>query len=218
MAEEFLPGKCEGYPPVSFVIFEFDARGYTPVIIDLLAAKNMFDVLIPLLAHEFHHYYRNQMLVRNNISRELKPLFWVVDQVHCEGVADLIDKRPEIVKGNPQMNAYCQMVKEAPNYLSFFDESLQKMEKDPEKIQKKGQELRENLPQSGHPVGYYMSSLILNQLGRDRIISEVNDPLQFFKTYLEAEKKAGHERTLSMDAVNIMEELLENAVTPIQAF
>lgn len=104
---EFLPGDYPGYPPASCVIFDFDARGYTPVVVDLLASKNMSSVLFPLLAQEFHHYYRNRMLTKHKVFPDLKPLFWVVDQIHCERLADRIDKRPKIIKGNPQMDSFC---------------------------------------------------------------------------------------------------------------
>ncbi len=207
LALKYLPsGSYPGYPPVSLVVFQFDARGYNPVVIDLLAALKMQEVLIPFLAHEFHHYYRNK--TRKQLAGP-EHLLWVIDQIHAEGTADLLDKGPRIKEGDPQIGTYKQLVEDAPEYLKFLNDRLLEMGKDKEKVLAEEKILREKLPQSGHPVGYHMAELIRIEFGIEKIRSEVSDPLAFFWSFHQAEIKAGLSRTLTPEAIKILESLLQ---------
>lgn len=83
-------------PPISFIIFNRDARGYDPVLIDILFASDLYNQgqLDELIAHEAHHYYRYQILTFQ-YPPEDQPDYTVIhmlNQVHMEGLADQIDK------------------------------------------------------------------------------------------------------------------------------
>jgi len=54
--------------------------------------KNKED-LIFLLAHEFHHFYRNKLLRydQRTVSPGDTNILWALDQLHAEGMADQIN-------------------------------------------------------------------------------------------------------------------------------
>lgn len=212
MAMQYLPSReDEGYPPLSFVVFALDARGYTPVVVDILSAYRQSGSLKWLLAHEFHHYYRNQRMDRHLVSQELGDLWWIVDQIHCEGVGNLVDKIPRINNETPPMEAFRAKVEQAPQYLEILNEGLIKISEDPNKLIEISRSLRLALPQSGHPTGFYMAHRILTTLGKQRIIEEVNDPLAFFKSYCQADQRS----LLSSKAVDTLDRLLSNAYSTV---
>jgi len=84
------------------------------------------------------------------------------------------------------------------------------IEEDKEKVFAGEKILREKLPQSGHTVGYYMAELIRSEFGIERIQSEVCDLLTFFWSYHQAEIKAGLPRTLTPEAIKVLESLLRS--------
>ncbi len=111
-------------PPISFVIFGNDARGYSPVIIDILNAIEQGDNLKYLLGHEAHHFYRNKMLSFNfpDINDAVYNIIWTINQIQAEGIADQIDKRILLNSGgeqkaSPQVEKYRDAVNSSPMTL-----------------------------------------------------------------------------------------------------
>lgn len=194
-ASKYLPPmEKEDFIPISFVIFANDARGYTPVVIDVLFSIELDDMLHILLAHELHHYYRNQILAidRQEVSKEHMDIIWVLDQIHCEGVADQIDKRKLVSSEEGPLHFFSdqweEMVENAPEYINTMDElfnDLANLQKDKNEV---GQQMREKLPMSGHPIGFYMTNIIIEQLGKDILIEVTANPFAFFRLYNNAAK------------------------------
>ena len=194
-ASKYLPPmEKEDFIPISFVIFANDARGYTPVVIDVLFSIELDDMLHILLAHELHHYYRNQILAidRQEVSKEHMDIIWVLDQIHCEGVADQIDKRKLVSSEEGPLHFFSdqweEMVGNAPEYITTMDElfnDLANLQKDKNEV---GQQMREKLPMSGHPIGFYMTNIIIEQLGKDILIEVTVNPFAFFRLYNNAAK------------------------------
>ncbi len=194
-ASKYLPPmEKEDFIPISFVIFANDARGYTPVVIDVLFSIELDDMLHILLAHELHHYYRNQILAidRQEVSKEHMDIIWVLDQIHCEGVADQIDKRKLVSSEEGPLHFFSdqweEMVENAPEYITTMDElfnDLANLQKDKNEV---GQQMREKLPMSGHPIGFYMTNIIIEQLGKDILIEVTANPFAFFRLYNNAAK------------------------------
>ena len=55
-ARAYLPDfEVESYPPVAFVLFAPDARGYDTVVLDVFHTIDQREYLLRFVAHEFHH-------------------------------------------------------------------------------------------------------------------------------------------------------------------
>ena len=183
---EWLPLKeVDEYPPVSFVIFQNDARGYSPVVVDVLAAIELGEFIPLFLAHEFHHWYRNKLLAVDwsLLPEEYNDLVWVLDQLHAEGIADHIDKAALMAADHPFARGFDQAVEKAPEYIEFMDTVLGELTGGERQTAEAGRELRNKLPQAGHPVGYYMAREIIKRKGRKALIATVPDTFSFFRQW-----------------------------------
>jgi hypothetical protein len=188
----FLPdGAVAGWPAVSFVIFAPDARGYDPIVLDALYCMDQGGRLVDLVGHEFHHYYRNRLVDLNQDQSTL----WIINQIHAEGIADLIDKaewtrRPDADLA-PKERDFVKLYRESPSILHKMDDILTRMSEMKTGRGELGIELRRAVPQVGHPTGLYMAMLILEELGKPALVGAADDPFAFFKLYQEAAVKRG---------------------------
>lgn len=209
MACRYLPpaavsahlGDSPSAPAVSFLIFLNDARGYEPVVCDVLMAAESADRhLLLMLAHEFHHNFRWRM---HPYDPTLTPstdrdLLWVLEQINCEGVADLINV-PEMFYGQGQLalstfgESYRRRVDAAPEFLAKLNNTLTNLcgEEASNRRQELGAALRRDLPNSGHFIGFYMASLIA-RTGHERdLIESAVDPFAFFELYDKVVRSTG---------------------------
>jgi len=190
----FLPqGAVSGLPAVSFVIFAPDSRGYDPVVLDVLFCMDQGTALADLVGHEFYHYYRDSLVELGQDQATL----WVLNQIHAEGIADLIDKagwirKPETAL-SPKEEGYVKLYKESPVVLRTVDSLLSRMSEMKTGRSALGNELRKAVPQSGHPTGLYMATLILEELGKEALVGVSVDPFAFFRLYQKAATKRGGE-------------------------
>jgi Putative zinc dependent peptidase (DUF5700) len=194
MAGSFLPkGAVSGLPNVSFVIFAPDSRGYDPVVLDALYCMDQGTALANLVGHEFHHYYRNSLVELGQDQGTL----WVINQIHAEGIADLIDKAGWIQKAEtdltPEEKSYVKFFKETPAVLRTMDDLFSQMSGMKTGRGALGNDLRKAVPQSGHPTGLYMATLILEELGKEAVVGVSVDPFAFFRLYQKAAMKRGGE-------------------------
>jgi hypothetical protein len=180
-------------PPVSFVIFANDGRGYDPIVVDLLASIS-WDIG-PFLAHEFHHWIRNRQLAFDwsAVAAEDRDLLWVLDQLQAEGIADHIDKaawmedEAAIPTGRASYAAeYRRHVLDAAALLGTVDSLLCELSDSGADRLAAGARLRSMIPQSGHPTGFYMARTILETLGREALVQELGNPFNFVVRYQEA--------------------------------
>lgn len=196
-AKKYLPDfELRSYPPVSFVIFGLDARGYVPVVLDIFYTLENRDYLKTFVGHEFHHYYRNFFY---DFSQD-RQILWVINQVQGEGIADQINVGewfhdenlyPEYAK-KAKYKGYLEWYEKSPEIIRKMDRLFSAMYDSPEQKGTLGAELQETVPLSGHPTGFYMANLILEQLGKDVLIEDVKNPFAFFRHYKEAaDKKKG---------------------------
>ena len=83
----------------------------------------------------------------------------------------------------------------------------------PERRRELGRKLRDLVPLSGHPTGFYMSNLIIDQLGKDALIKEIGNPFTFFRLYNQGADKKGNEApTFSEKAIRFIQSLEEKYV------
>ena len=204
------PSVIEGPPPVSFVVFGPDARGYIPVVIDVLLGMNLGDRLVELLAHEFHHYYRNRILVydREAVQDEDEDIVWVFDQFQAEGMANLVTYRNLLEDDDPAGGLpedFKKWFEKSPEILRMLNDLLERAAESPEKQVELGQELKRAVPRSGHPTGFFMALTILDVLGRDALIQATGDPLAFVLLYQKAASRKENEMTrFSQKALDVV--------------
>jgi len=191
-ARALLPdGAAGSRPAVSFVVFAPDSRGYDPVVLDVLFCLDSGGRLVDVIAHEFYHYYRNRMVDWGQDQNTL----WVINQIHTEGVADLIDKAAWVHEAEsalaPRAREFVKFFADSPNVIRKMDELLSRMSDMKTGRGALGQELRRAVPQSGHPTGLYMATVILETMGKPALIDVTDDPFAFFRLYQEAATKKG---------------------------
>ncbi len=193
-AAMYLPASAIGRvpdPPVSFLIFKNDAKGFSSrVLMDALAWLEWDDPLL-LLAHEFHHYFRARVAdpqadLRKGGDREVEHL---LELVESEGVADLVNRLPLFAPDRVLTSRgirYVRLVRRSPHFLRILDKELAVAALRPTKRLTLTHTLIDTLPDGGHQVGFYMARTILDRLGKPRVIACVGDPIRFFQTYAEA--------------------------------
>ncbi len=208
---KFLPqNRVSVYPPVAFVIFENNGRGSSPIVVDL-AASIEWD-FVSFLSHEFHHWYRNRQLKfnYNNIRRNDMLLVQAFDHIEAEGIADMVDKRDWFTKASNsvslQARQFINDVSRTPYIIKQMDRILIKAEQYPSSRNRQGNKLLNLLPEKGHTTGYFMASLILEEFGKDKLVSCVGNPFKFIKTYNDAAKISKRYPSLSESAMNVINE------------
>ena len=193
-AGSLLPeGAVSGLPDISFVIFAPDSRGYDPVVLDVLYCMDKGGALADLVGHEFHHYYRNRFV---DLTQDQTTLGFL-NQIHAEGIADLIDKASWIRKPEagltPDEAAFVKLYRDTPAVFRIIDDLLIRMSGMRTGRWSLGNDLRKAVPQSGHPTGLFMAMLIDEEVGREALVGVAVDPFGFFRLYQQAAVKRGGE-------------------------
>jgi hypothetical protein len=190
-AKSFLPpgvGTAET-PQVAFVVFAPDARGYDPIVVDILF-KTQPDEFLDLAAHEFHHWYRRRLAP--DFQRDADAL-WVIDQVHLEGTADQINVPAWITKPRDTLERperdYVESYAKSADIIREMDRLLAQMGAEPGKRRELGARLRKVVPRAGHPTGYFMAETIVSTLGRAALVRTAANPFAFFRVYNEAARR-----------------------------
>jgi len=194
-AQSFLPTTKFDPPRVALLVFSPDGRGYDPIVIDVSLAE-----LLPgnglelMVAHEFHHFYRNQLKQGwpEDPTDKDGVLLWALDQLQGEGIADQINVPGFLdYEGDGPLagarDRYKALLARAPESLAAFDMTVQKIAAGKITTEEEAQQaVRMALPMSAHPTGYYMANVIIQALGKERLIKHVADPFQFIRDYNEA--------------------------------
>jgi len=186
-ARAFLPNPLpDGAPSVAFVIFAPDARGYDPVVVDILLARGREEFL-NLVAHEFHHWYRARLAP--DLTRHQQTLR-TIEQIQLEGIADLINVPSRLDTAADTLSSYDRQyldyLRNSPATIRVVDSLLAAMLRNPSGARDLGERLRAAVPLSGHPTGYYMARTILEEVGREALVSTVSNPFAFFRLYSQA--------------------------------
>lgn len=202
-ATSFLPDHAyEDEPVISVVIFDTDARGYDNIIVDASFTES-FESFVSIASHELFHHLRNQLLCydKDEIKEEEKAIVQVINQIHSEGVADHIDK-DYFIYGNiktpfPEeyVKRFKKYVNESPDIIKKLDSKLQELSDDSKDKGSIGKDLKKIVPISGHPLGYYMTSLIIKNALVDKLIKNVENPFSFFALYNEAVDRDKEEKS-----------------------
>jgi hypothetical protein len=150
------------------------------------------------LAHEAHHFFMAM------IRKELKPatdeneefILRSIKQLQLEGIADLIDKQdilqlPDTLKEEDNWYGYHYKIyyAEAKSTLSRVDNLLSQYYSaeipDPET----GRLIWNSFHFGTHPEALHMALLIENTFGPDQILTLLENPFDFFRSYQQAALK-----------------------------
>lgn len=213
LAREFLPETKHSMDfTVAFLVFGPDARGYEPVVVDLLYAFNIRDRLALMLAHELHHVHICRLRgINTGVPDRRTDLAWIVDQIHMEGMADMILHDGGARDSGTGQEESIEESDHAIRYLRYFSEQLGRACGDRSALAGIEAQLRRDLRDSGHTVGLYMAQVVTSQLGRECLISQATDPPGFFSSYREACLARGHECPLSEMAADFVRDYYSTA-------
>lgn len=208
---QFLPqNNVTEFPPVAFVIFENNGRGSSPIIVDL-AASIEWD-FVSFLSHEFHHWYRNRQMKFNyrNVASKDMYLVEALDHIEAEGIADMVDKRDWFSKSSNSVSKYARQfindVGRTPFVIKQMDKLFSEAGKNKNRRRLLGSKMLNLLPQKGHTTGYFMASLILEQLGKRKLIACLGNPFKFILTYNSAAKLSRRYPAFSYKALETIKE------------
>lgn len=210
---KFLPqNHVNQLPPVSFIIFESNGRGTSPIVVDLAATIEWN--IVGFLAHEFHHWYRNRELKYRTygIAAEDAPIINVLSRIEAEGIADQVDKIKWFTEASNSVSQYARTfindVGKTPYVIQKMDNYLSAIAQDQSKKFLYSRKFQNLLPELGHTTGYFMSSLILQKFSRNDLVKCVGNPFRFIKLYDKAAKlSSGNYPGLSDKALEAINEL-----------
>lgn len=197
--KKYLPERAWSSKPVLNDLFliatipDASVRDHA-IFLDLnLALSMQEEELVDLFAHEFFHNYR-EMAYQGSSGDSFLNAF---DLFQNEGIADLIDKKRNDDKimqffGDEFVKTYREELANAPNTLARID-SLS-IAFDPNTSQDgEYKPLADLVLFGGHPVGYYMASLIQEQGYMEELIDSYDNPVAFAMLYNQAARKKNAE-------------------------
>ncbi len=213
---EYLPqNRVSDYPPVSFVIFESNGRGSSPIVVDL-AASIEWDFM-SFLSHEYHHWYRNRQIQinLNSVSDDDIDIVKALNLIEAEGIADMVDKKDWYTKPSNSISEYARGflrdVQRTPHIINQIDLTFQQILKDPQNKRYYANKILNMLPQRGHTTGYFMARLILEHFSKKELVKCVGNPFEFILLYNKASLKSGRKYPgFSEDSVQLLIEMYNN--------
>nr|WP_319397660.1 DUF5700 domain-containing putative Zn-dependent protease [uncultured Carboxylicivirga sp.] len=185
------------FPSVNLLCYEPDAQSKPKgIVIDFNYFYKNDGNNDDFLAHEMYHTYRRnfekpEYIRYNNFTSQL-------NNIHNEGVADLIDKNQEVSKHFDNLNIpdeivdmYVDAYKNTPSKLKEFETivlSFLHKEIDENTFNTK---LKYFFQFGGHPNGFYMTSLIVKAGYKNELIKNFYNPHEFLILYNLAARKLG---------------------------
>lgn len=204
---------------IYLALFEDNGFGGKVITMDLLhllrgtPAENL-----DFFAHEFHHALRGhteKYQLYAPTTSATYPIIEALNKIPLEGVASLLDKSKyfdQAYYGNSSsihpnqletIEEFQQLVAEAPANLAQIDSILTSAATPAEK----GNKIFQQLPWSGHVIGYYMSSAIEKHGGRKTLVKAQYSCVRFFSRYQKAAKKDKSLYRFSKEAISALKEL-----------
>ena len=214
VAQQYLPPGATAMhapPPVSFALFAEDAFSLPDgIVVDLMNAHG--NVLVPILAHEFHHSYIYQLSTGAPRDRtgpaRLADLLYVM---RMEGIADQIDKPYPFRGWSPATDAYATQYnaqyQRAPQAIAVLDSLLLTLATDSSSEAAATQGVRRLFWSSGHPFGAYIARTIIETFGRDSILPGTRSPAAFLRTFAFAKKAHGERDPFSPASWRVLDSL-----------
>lgn len=219
--------KRYGRPPVAFVFFLPDGRGYPGLIVaDLERTRSKVDP-VPFFAHEATHFYYARLARARHLGDSAvadagtAALRNLLTKLHEESLGDQFDKSDAIIlDANARakkyaadsswlhyLNEYRADFDSARVRLRQLDELLIAAAESPASAGPMSDLLAKSIPLEGRPLGMFITRSIRRTLGDARIVATVGDPFAWMLAYADA---ARHERcgcpVLSRRSVQLLHE------------
>jgi hypothetical protein len=201
-------------PPVSFVLFARDGRGYPHLVIaDLERVRTMKDPE-RFFAHEFHHYHRHA-LSRPEPRRAPghDALIGVLTNLEFEGIADRLDKadipalsaaalaaRYADTAERAYYRSYRDEFRRGASWVALVDSVLSGLRPDSSSAAGAAALLASRLPDGGRVIGAYMAATIQDAFGDAGLAGVAGDPAGFFAAYQRAAEGCATCRPLSQES------------------
>ncbi len=223
--QELLPpGLTRRYPPppVSFIFFAPDGRGYPKIIVADLLNMMLYPEIERFFAHELFHFYRRYLVTSQLDYAEADvPLMEILTNVQEEGIADQLDKsdlpflseqKLKQMFPDPERRSfyedYRRYYAESNEWVRRVEKVLEEIDREPATVAEKGRLLHQQLPIDGRPLGAFMARTILRELDKNQLVNVVGDPLSFWLLYNKAARHSkGHSYLLSRQAMSVIERL-----------
>ncbi|GAB4231787.1 MAG: hypothetical protein Tsb0034_04260 [Ekhidna sp.] len=213
LARKYLPASFESKPEalfdVFFVISDPDGKvNEGGIVVDLNTAITLSnDELIGLIAHEFHHNYRQL-----NTKDYEHPLMNEVNKIHQEGLADLIDKDVPPLDSlyffpRSIIELYNHEYHQTPSRLETLQTKTLALIEGNMSDEEFESFVNYYFKFGGHPNGLYMALIIKEELGLDVLIESYNAPIEFLKLYNQALSKQGKKSQFSEAFLRYIETL-----------
>ncbi|MEO5818010.1 MAG: DUF5700 domain-containing putative Zn-dependent protease [Gemmatimonadaceae bacterium] len=198
-----------GRPPVAFIFFLPDGRGYPGLIVaDLERTRTKVDP-VPFFAHETTHFYYariardkglNDWLVTDAGAAALRTL---LTKLHEESIGDQFDKvdaiaLTEVARAKKYgadsswlsyLNDYRAEFDSAETRVRQLDAMLLAAAASPATLGAMSELLAKSLPLEGRPLGMYLTRGIRRALGDARIRATVGDPFTWLLAYAQAAER-----------------------------
>ena len=225
MTQRFLPQAALNTTPdlheVNLILMEPDAyvTGCGLIVDAVNVANQGTEEFVKLLAHEYHHNYRN--MTAPNYKH---PLMSQLDDAHTEGLADLIDKPLPPIKHfgfYPKFitDRYNEAYANTPQMLAHLDSLTQSHLAGTLDETAYEQALAGYFPMTGHPNGFYMANLIREQGKMDELIATYDDLIAFVLLYNEAATQQAGEYVFSDTFMEyVMSLRVEKTATPAEQY
>jgi hypothetical protein len=197
-------------PKVAFAFFEPDAYNKEKGI--LMDFNQVFmngqDAFIRILSHEIYHAYRRKF--ENIKFIWLNDFTFQIDRLHNEGIADLLSKPSFDLKGSflpqPVVDIYKDAFENTPKKLEKMDSIVVLYAAGKISISELNKNMADYFLFGGHPNGYYMTQLIIQQGLTEELKSSFYNPIAFLKLYNRA-ARAGNDYVFSDEFISYLNSL-----------
>lgn len=182
--------------PVYFLFQENDSQTReNGIYIDFNSFyKKTEEQRINLLAHEFFHNYRKWF--ENSEFNRKNYLYYYIDVIQNEGIADLIDKSEGYRKyfisngfDHDMVENWNSLYVQAPKDLERLQNLMIKFSKKKVTEVVAEKEIHDIVKYNGHPIGFYMACKIVNAGYKEEMLKTLYNPYEFFRLYNKAAKK-----------------------------
>lgn len=200
LAAPFLPpGSVErfGLPRVAFLYFLPDGRGYPGLIVaDVANLAGRSDTqLVRFFGHEAVHYYRWAFVGAADTARPTDRLDDLLTKLQEEGIADLLDKLPELGADSATMVrnvgesraeylwAYRAAAERVGVLVAELDSTLAAITMDAAHADSLVDAFGDRLPLEGRPLGSFLAAKVRDAMGPGVLGETLLDPAAFLMAY-----------------------------------
>lgn len=221
-ALDYLPNDIEQNEinlTIYIALFEDNGFGGKVITMDLLHLMNgTHQENMDFFGHEFHHALRGQSKRHHLFETKdtiYDPIIEALNKLPLEGVASRIDKSKYFDQA--YLSNIPSLSIEQQETVAEFQDLVENANKNLEQIdrilsgdltmEEKGRQIFNNMPWSGHSVGFYMSRSIENKFGKEQLIEVQYSCIDFILAYQKASQGEDTLYTFSDKAIAFLQSI-----------